>query len=58
MNCELRTNDIQDILATIAEHAKLETRLRLTIERDALGYRMEMHSFDNNEPEVAALVTS
>jgi len=55
MTCEMRSADLQVILATVAEQAKRHGRLRLYIRQDAHGgFSVTMSSVDGEEPAQSA----
>lgn len=52
MTCELKSTDLQNVLAVIAEQAKREDRLRMYLQRRADGsYALTVSAVVGEEPQ-------
>ena len=54
MNLELESESLENILAAIADQARLEDNLRILIDRRAGGYVLSMHTCSGDEPEITS----
>jgi hypothetical protein len=52
MHCELKGKNLDALLRTIGEQAKIEPRLRISIEHQADEYILSMHTYPESEPTI------